>query len=279
LIDIVQATLDVANGKKPKKMTPSWDSYNVDVAGVGPNQYEITGKVEILNTSSVRVSELPPGLSLDDFRKRLIKMEDEGEIVDFDDNSSERIDIEIQLKRGSLKGWTEKKVIDFLKIREKITERIVVLDWNQNSIKQYNDPREVITDFVNFRLNVYVDRFKRLLDEADYELIYWKMIKALFENGFMKKLGTFSNKALMMAEVKSIATKAKLSPHEEQIEKAVSLPTYRWTTEFQKEVDTKIAEIEANIKEYKLNLGSPKRIQDIYISELTALKKLKAITP
>ena len=299
LKDVVQATLDVVNGKKPKMLMPSWDAYNVAVANIGPNQYEITGKAEIVNTSTIRVTELPPGLSLEDFRKRLIKMEDDDLIADFDDHSAEMINIEIRMKRGILKGspartdeqivggkkiktkipaqpaWTEQKAIDFLKLKEKVTERIVVLDWNLSSIRTYDNPLDLVGDFVKFRLNVYVERYQRLLSEASVELNYWKLLRALFEHGFTKKLGTFANKTVMTAEVEGIAKKAKVKPSPDQIERAISLPTYRWTVDFKAEIDRKIAEIDASIVEYRLNLDKPERIKDIYVGELEALKKLK----
>lgn len=275
LKDLVQATLDVANGKEPKKMLPSWANYNVSVRGIGPNQYEITGKVEIVNTSTIRVTELPPGLDLDDFRKRLIKMEDDDLITDFDDHSAEWINIEIRMKRGSLKGWTEQKCIDFLKLKQTVTERIVVLDWDQQSIRTYADSLELVKDFVQFRLGVYVERYQRLLSEADHDLVYWKLMKALFENGFTKKLGTFADKAAVTAEVESAAKKAKLKPDAHQIERATGLPTYRWAVDFKGEVEKKIAEIEDSIREYRLNLDKPERIRAIYVSELEDLKKLK----
>ena len=295
LKDIVQATLDVAQGKTPKRLMPAWCSYNVDVKNIGPNQYEISGRVEIVNTSTIKVTELPPGLDLDDFRKRLIKMEDEDLIIDFDDNSAEKIDIEVRVKRGMLKGspastevidgkkvkiaaqpaWTEQKCIDFLKLKEKTTERIVVLDWDQKSIRTYDDPLDLVRDFVQFRLGVYVQRYQRLWDEANYELIYWKLIKALFESGFTKKLGGFANKSGVTEEVEAVAKKSKLKPDTSQVDRAVSLPTYRWAIDFKTDVEKRIAEIEASIKEYRLNLDKPERIKAIYISELEEIKKLK----
>jgi DNA gyrase/topoisomerase IV subunit A len=275
LKEVVQATLDVVNDKKPKKLMPSWDRYDVNVIGVGPNQYEIEGKGEVVNTSMIRITELPPGLSLDDFRKRLIQMEDDDKILGFDDQSAQSINIEVKMKRGSAKGLAHKDIIAFFKLREKVTERIVVLDWNQQSIRTYDDPLNLVHDFVKFRLGVYVQRYTRLLAEANHDLVYWKLLKALFENGFTKKLGTFADKAAVTAEVSAAAKKAKLSPDDQQVERATGLPTYRWTKDFKAEVERKITEIEASIKEYKLNLDKPERIKDIYVSELEELKKLK----
>lgn len=293
--DIVKATQDVLEGREPKFLMPTWSMYDCKVSNIGPNQYEIEGKAEIKDTSTIRVTELPPGLSLDAFRKRLIQMEDDGHIMDFDDHSAETINVEVRVKRGLLKGspattemvagkkvkvaakkaWTEKDAIAFLKLREKVTERIVVLDWDETSIRTYDDPITLIKDFVAWRLGIYVERYQRLQSEAEYELIYWKMLKALFEGGFTKKLGTFPGKPEVLTEIKTVANKAKLTPDDDQIERAAGLPTYRWTKDFKATIEARIKELEADIKEYKANLKDPKRIKAIYGTELEELKKLK----
>lgn len=311
LKDLIQATIDVVQGKKPKPLKPYYEGYDLGVKNVGPSQWEFTGKVQIKDTSTLVVTELPPGLKLEDFRKRLIQMEETKEggsepcphchniLMDFDDNSSEGINVEIRMKRGVLKGspahthkvkvgsetktvkipavpaWTVEKAIDYLKLREKVTERIVVLDWNLTSIVVYDDTEQLVRDFVKFRLGAYVTRYERLLAEANKELVFWKLIKAMFENGFTKKLGTFANKAAVVAEVEAGAKKAKLKPEEDQIERAVGLATHRWNTEFKAEVEEKIKALEADVIEHKDTLKKPEKIKAIYVSELEALKKLK----
>lgn len=295
LQDIVAATLDTLRGKTPKVLVPHYENYDVEVKSIGPNQWENTGRVEIQDSSTLRVTELPPGLTLEKFRKRLIELEEKGEIMDFDDNSAEKINIEVRMKRGSLKGraagtevvdgkkvkvpalpaWTVGRAIEFLKLKEKVTERIVVLDWNLTSIVTYDDPHRLISDFIKFRLNVYVDRYTRLLKDANHDLVYWKLLRALFENGFTKKLGAFADKAAVTTEVNAIAKKAKLKPDADQVDRAVSLPTYRWAKDFKHTIDARIAELEASIVEYQDTLDKPDKIKAIFVSELEALKKLK----
>ncbi len=300
LSDIVQATIDTLKGKKPKQLIPHYERYDVTVNQLGPNQWENVGKAEIVNASTIRVSELPPGMKLDVFRKRLIELEDKNDdVMDFDDNSAENINIEVRMKRGMLKGeparveeeiidgkkykhkipakaaWTNEHAINFLKLREKVTERIVVLDWNLTSIVTYDDPLTLIGDFVKFRLGVYKTRYTRLHAEATYDLIYWKLLRALFEQGFTKKLGTFADKSAMTSDVSAVAKKAKINADNDQVERAVSLPTYRWTKDFKGQIDAKIAELEADIKTHKSTLDSPAKIKEIYAGELEALKKLK----
>jgi DNA gyrase/topoisomerase IV subunit A len=273
---LIQATQDALEGKDTiRGLMPHYERYNIKVKQIGMNQYEFTGALTIEDTSNLRVTELPPGLSLENFRKRLIQMEEMEHIVTFTDRSTEVIDISIKFKRGELKGWTVDKALEYLKLKEKTTERIVVIDWDGNAIRTYLDPSQLVRDFVQWRLDWYTKRFERLRDIASHELIYWQILKALFDAGFTKKLGTFKDRKSMEEEIEAIAKKAKIAATDQHIDRVVGLPTYRWTVEFKAEVDTKIKSLLADIAEYSAILKSPDRRKKIYMDELDALLKIK----
>lgn len=273
--DLLAATIDALKGKKPKKLVPHYERYDVSVKpGAMTNQWEITGKVHVTNTSTVTITELPPGMSLEKFRARLIEMEDSGQIARFVDSSSDAINIEVTFKRGSIAKWKEKDAIAFFKLVEKTTERIVVREWTGSKIIEYPDAETLVKDFVAWRLESYVARFEKLHRDTSYELNFWRVLKALFEAGFTKKLGTFADKASMEAEVEKIAKKAKLTLDKPQMERVLNLATYRWTKDFEAEVAAKIATMEAAIAEYEDTLANPEKRKAVYLSELEALKKL-----
>ncbi|RYE99882.1 MAG: hypothetical protein EOO77_34895 [Oxalobacteraceae bacterium] len=276
LPDLIAATQAALRGtKKIAEPRPEYNNYAITVTALGDSQYEFTGRVTVENTSTLRVTELPPGCSLEDFKKRLIQMEERDEIINFLDGSADTIDVEIQMKRGTVKGWSERQAVDFLKLREKVTERITVVDWACENIGTYDNAVALIRDFAEWRLGWYEKRYARLLDEANRDLIYWKLLRALFRAGFTKKLGTFADRAAVEVDVVAVGKKAKLLTDDSQIDRAVSLPTYRWTKAFEAEVETKIAEIEARVVEYSAIMADPERRRDIYLDELDALKKAK----
>lgn len=276
--DVVDATIAIAKGKSIKALVPFYERYDIKIAPTGlPNQWLLTGKLKIVDTSTIRITELPPELTLEKFRKRLIEMEDAEQIMRFVDRSSDTIVIDVTFKRGTLAGWSEKQAIDFFKLSERTTERIVVRDWNGDRIVQYDDSVSVITGFVKWRLAWYEKRYQKFNDDASYELQYWKLLRELFKAGFTKKLGTFADRAAIETDVKAVATKTKLKVDDLHIDRAVSLPTYRWTKSFEADVGAKIAELEAQIKDYLSILASPEKRRDIYIAELEALKKMKFV--
>jgi DNA gyrase/topoisomerase IV subunit A len=297
---LVQATQDALNDRPVKQLIPTYERYDISVKNVGPNQWVYTGKAKIIDTSTIYISELPPGMELEDFRERLIAMEDSGEIKGFTDESADGIKITIKMLRGSLaaqpasvktetiegkvvktkvparKAWTDADAVEFFKLHQKVTERIVVIDWGGTRIKQYESAEDVVKEFVAWRLQWYVNRYEKMRDDASYELNYYLALKALFKDtSFTSKLGKFPNRAGVVEEVTTVIGKAKIVLDESQMSRVVSLPTYRWTKEYEAEVTAIIEKLKLDIKEYKDILAKPARRKDIYNTELEELKKLK----
>jgi DNA gyrase/topoisomerase IV subunit A len=270
---LVAATQQVLDGKEPKGLEPYYDYLNVSVHNLEPNVWEFTGRAEIINTSQVKITELPPGMTLDSFRKRLVKMEEEDKIVTFVDDSTKVIDIKITFKRGELKGWTEDDIINYFKLRQRETERIVVIDWNGTSIRQYDSAETLVKEFVEWRLKWYAKRYEKMLDDDNYELKYWQGVKACFDAKLPERLSKKTDKADIESDVSTITTSVGLDAS--QIDKIVSLPTYRWAKDFLVTVKDNISRLQANVKDYKAILKSPDRIKEIYKQELEELKKLK----
>jgi DNA gyrase/topoisomerase IV subunit A len=282
---IVQATLDAIQGRPIKRLVPHYERYDITVKeGVKDNQWQFDGKLEIVDTSTIRITELPPGLSIAEFRKRLMALVDktpkeqdeEGVwVVDYIDRSTKTINIDVKFKRGSLKGWTKPKAIAFFKLQERVTERIVVLSWDQKKVITYDTAEKLVQDFVEWRLGFYTKRYEKMVIDTNDELSYWRILQILFKNGFTKKLGTFVNRTTMADEVRAIVKKAKIIATDAHIERAIGLPTYRWTKDFESEIVGKIEGYEADIKSYRETLADPAKLKAVYVGELEELKKLR----
>ena len=273
LEDIIDATVAAIDGKKVKQLVPNYGYLNVAVSHLGDNAWEFTGKLDIVDTSTVRVTELPPDLTVDKFKARLIQYEEEGKIADFVDRSTSAINIEIKFKRGSVKGQSEKELLDFLKLISKKSERIVVIDWSGKAIRQYESAEQLVKDFVEWRFDYYIKRYQKLLADTQYELAYWRGVKLCFDGKLPSKLTTFKDKASTEAEVQQITAKLKLD--NDQIEKIASLPSYRWAKDALQYCKDKIKELSGLEKEYSTLLKNPKDIKAIFRQEVLALKKVK----
>lgn len=273
LKSLIQATLDVLDGKKIKRIAPSYELYDVGVKHLEENSWEFTGKVEIVDTSTVKVTELPPELTLEKFKERLNTYEDENRISTYTDRSTDTINITIKLARGAAKGWNEARAIDYFKLRQKKSERIVVIDWNGSSIRQYESAELLIEDFVKWRLNWYVTRYQQKVDKDTYELGFWEGVKLCFDDKLPGRLGTIKSRTDLDADVQAVTAKLKLD--DKRVDRIVNLPAHRWTKDAYNDVLARIKELKANIKEYNRILKDPEARKSLYREEVEALKKVK----
>ena len=270
---LVQATLDVLDGKKLKRIPPNYELYNIKVSHLEENSWEFSGKLEFVDTSTIKITELPPDLTLEKFKERLNAFEDENKISTYTDRSTKTIDITIKMARGSVKGWSEARAVEYFKLKQKKSERIVVIDWNGSAIRQYESAEKLIEDFVEWRLGWYKTRYEHKVAKDEYELGFWKGVKLCFDDKLPARLGSIKDRASLDADVSQVA--AKLVLDDKRIDRIVNLPAHRWTKDAYADVLAKIKELEAEIKEYKSILKDPAKRKAIYREEVEALKKQK----
>lgn len=273
LNDIIAATISAIDNKRIRRVKPQYDYLDLSVNDLGDGVWEFTGKVTINNTSELTITELPPDVTLDKFKKRLMLYEEEKKISDWTDRSTDQIRIEVKFKRGSLRGWSEQTAIDFFKLKAKKTERIVVINWDGKAIRQYESAEQLIQDFVEWRFDYYINRYQKLLKDTSYELKFWLGVKACFDVNFPNQLPNMKNKADTKSSIDKIT--ARIGLDDDQLERITCLPTYRWAKDFLSHCKEKIKELKALEKEYTGLLKNPNQIRQIYKDEVLALKKEK----
>lgn len=273
LPSLVNATKDALMGKPIKTVKPAFDYLNVGVSQLDTNVWQFSGKVEMLDTSTIVIKELPPGLNLEGMKKRLNTFEDEGKIQTYTDKSTDQINIIVKFKRGEVKSWTEDDAVAFFKLKEKSTERIVVIDWNNSRIRQFDSAEQLIVEFAEWRLDWYKTRYEKMIDDDNYELRYWQAIKACFDDKLPERLAKKTNKDDVVSDIRALT--ASIGVDDTQIDKIVNLPTYKWAKDFLATVKDNIALLKANIKENTAIHASRDKMRDIYIQELDELKKVK----
>ena len=273
--ELVDATLAVIDNKKTRpELLPCYEYLDCAVKDLGGNSYEFTGKCTV-GTTTITVTELPPDLSLEDFRARLNKMEDEDLITGYTDRSTKDINVEVRFRRGELTGWTPEQAIAFLKLRSKSTERLVVLDWTGSNICQYDDPWKLIEEFVDWRLGWYTVRYQKLIADTT-KLLNWNLaLKACHDKLLPAFLPKAANKAEIIDKISQITQKIDID--DDQRDRIASLASYRWAKDTYSEIIATISQLQSTISEYQAILADPVKIRGIYREEVAALKKLPAV--
>ena len=274
LDDLIDATLAAIDGKSIKTLAPKYDYLDCNVRNITGNAWEFTGRARI-DGSTVWIEELPPNLSLEKFKERLNAMEDEDKIQTYVDRSTKTIKIEIRFKRGTIADWTEETAIDFFKLRSRSTERIVVLDWNGNSVRQFETAELLVNEFVQWRLGWYKTRFEKMIADLTYQLNWNSALKACIDGKLPEFLPKAADKSAILDKVKSLCN--TITVDDDQMERIASLPSYRWAKDAYAEITAKIADLTTKIAEHQAVLADPKKQKDIYRREVVALKKLTKV--
>lgn len=270
LNDIIDACISTIDGKKIKPLKPHYEYLKCDITHDQDSSWFISGKVEIIDTSTAVVTELPPDLTLEKFKERLNNFEEQGKINSYTDNSTKTINIKVKFLRGSLKDTTTNDLIDFFKLKQRKTERIVVIDWNCNSIKQYDNSETVISEFVKWRFGWFTVRYNKMIEDSKYELSFWNAMKLCFDKKLPNKLLSLNSKKEIEEEIQNIV---KDNIDISQINKIAGLPSYRWAKDYYQEVLKNIENIEKNILFFNELLNDESKLWAKYREELIALKK------
>ncbi len=184
---VIDACLNLLNGKKISDVKPYNNFFTGDYIQDIDNhkKWNIRGKLQIVNTSTVKVLELPPSMTFEKYEAVLDTLVDNKIIVSYDDNCKDKIDYTIKFTRDSLATLDEEKLIKLLKLEESSTEIFTTLD-EFGKLKIFETSTQIIEYFVNFRLNYYVKRKEFILHKLDKELKLLsnkgKFIKSILEN-------------------------------------------------------------------------------------------------
>jgi DNA gyrase/topoisomerase IV subunit A len=274
LSQLIDATKAVLNNKPLPNLIPTYSYLDTEIIPIEgtTDKWKMYGKGEVTSHNTIKITELPVGTTIEQFRLRLNAMEEEDLIVSYTDDSTDTIAFNVKFKRGTVTDWTKDQIITFFKLHEVISERVVVLDWSQKSIRK-TDTETVIREHAAWRLEWYSERYKRKFNIADNECNYWLGVKACFDGKLTTKTTGKSTKEEIIDIVKTLTKKISLT--EDQIIKIVSLPLYKWATEEYIKVTERIASLISDMDEYMTILKDEKKIKKIYIDELNQLSKLK----
>ena len=231
-----------------------------------PNKYTFLGECEVLDTSTAKITKLPFGMTHAKVVESLAKMVDKGLIVDYTDKSKTDIDITVTFKRATLKNKTGEFVARKLKLTTSATERIIVLDASTSqTVVEYDDATQFIKDYTEWRLTFFPDRYKRLIQLNLAEISRLNDVVISIDNDLGGQAKNIKNKANLITFIESIGV--------QDVDYISSLPVYRFTEEEYDKAKKRIAELEAENKNYTDIIGDVEKQKAIYIDELKEVKR------
>jgi len=263
---IIDACLRILSGKQPGELTPSLCGFIGDYIQDTENKkrWIIRGKFQRVNTSTVKISELPPSMTYEKYEDILDKLVDNKDIVSYDDNCKDNIDYTIKFTRADLEKLDDEKLIKLLKLEETSTEIFSTLD-EFGKLKIFESTSEIVNYFVDFRLTYYHKRKEFILDKLNRELKILsnrgRFIKAIIDEKL--KVNNVSKSVIIQG-----IEEMKLEKIDDSYDYLLRMPIYSLT----KEMYDKLKEDFLSKKE-EIKILEATEPKDMYLSDLTELKK------
>lgn len=190
-VDLKNKIVGVLNGKtKLKPLVPWYNGFSGDITRNTEGQTVITGKLEVVNSTTIKITELPIGTFTIKYREVLNKLEDAGSIKSYDDNSAEdKIEFVVRVPRET-SARSHEDLIKLFKLVSRNTENIVV--WNQfKKIQRFAFADDLLTWFIDYRLSRYEDRRLYLLSSIQTTIDKYEN-QARFIKLYLKKSSVWS---------------------------------------------------------------------------------------
>lgn len=256
--DIRAACLASLNGKKQKPLIPWYKDFKGKIYR-NEKQTVMEGSYELVNSTTIRITELPIGVYQDDYKKHLNKLEDEGVIKGYVDSSTEDgFDFEVNIPRTT--GYMdEETIMKTFKLIGRSTENFTCWGYD-GKLKVFDTPNELIDYFVAYRLEKYEERRLKQIEILDEDL-NWATEKLRFIRFYLKNSTEFSKKK--KSELLELLETNKFV----EVERLLQIRIYSLTHD-------EITKLEEEIKKIKEDIDFLKSTsnKEIFTKELKELK-------
>lgn len=129
------------------------------------------GIIKKTNTSTVEISELPIGYTIDSYIKVLESLIDDSTIVSYIDKSNKnKFSFIVKMKRNILQGFDNEKLVSTFKLTRTSTENFVCVAENNNFL-ELSCANDVLVIFMKFILNRYKLLKAQIINDLNLEIL------------------------------------------------------------------------------------------------------------
>jgi DNA topoisomerase-2 len=271
--NIISVCLDYLNGKtiNINNLKPYYNQFtnNIQTKLVDKDllKWNMYGKLEIVNSNTVKIIELPPNYEFETYEKVLNKLIQKKLIQEYEDNSSDKVEYIVKFTRENLSKYNEEQLIELFKLKYSETENLNTLD-EFGKLKKFNSIEELIKYFIDFRLTFYDKRKKLIIDNLTDDI---KILKN--KTNFLKGIISEDIKINKVPKEKIITQldKLKFDLIDNSFNYLLNMSIQSLNKENLEEYINKLKGKESELKEIK-----KKEPKQMYIDDLIELKeKLK----
>jgi DNA topoisomerase-2 len=263
--DIIRVIENKINKKKSNKIHPWYKGFIGDIKET-ENGYITYGKYEVVNTTTLHITELPIGYWTQNFIEHLHKLIENKDIKDFEDNSTEMsINVKIFMARENMiKLNSVEKIIKEFKLSSRVYTSNMHL-FVDGVITKFETVNQIIDVFYKKRLTDYKLRKESMMDvlqrdktKLDNQVRFIKMVitdKLIVNN---------RKKDIIIKEL----MKLKFNMYDDSYDYLLGMSIYSLTKEKVDELSKKAKEKDIELKEL-----SKTKIESLWLEDIEELKK------
>lgn len=231
-----------------------------------PNKWIAYGSYEKTSKTVMQITEVPYGFDRESYVKVLDKLEEDGDIVGYDDLCDKNgFRFEVKLKQVTSAKWNDAKIISKFKLSKSFVENLTVIDFD-GKLREYDDPRQLIADFCEYRLGVLSQRIDLKKSELE-ELNRWLNIKIQFIQAVLDNQIEFKNKKKAQVGKQILQNTDAM---ETDVDRLLRINIMSLTDEMVKDLKKEIAQAKKDLAFWKKE--TPK---NQFISDLDELRNQK----
>ncbi|RZC81985.1 hypothetical protein C5167_044563 [Papaver somniferum] len=177
--DIVANVKRLINGEPMVPMDPWYKGFKGTIEKTASKEggYTVTGVIEEVNETTLRVSELPVRRWTQDYKEFLESMMTgndkvkEAFIKDYrEHNDDTTVHFEVVLSEENMMIAKQEGILKKFKLSNSLSTNNMHLFGPDGVIKKYDNPEQIIEDFFGIRLELYKKRKRVLLENLEYDL-------------------------------------------------------------------------------------------------------------
>lgn len=224
------------------------------------DRYICRGTFKRPSSTKIIIDEIPYGLDREGYVKILDKLEDDDQIMGYEDQcSSEGFKFEVKLKQVVAKKLnTDEKIIKLFKLEKTFAENLTVID-EEGKLREYSDERDLVKDFVDFRMGILQKRIDNEISKLEEES-RWLKVKAEFIEAVLEDKIVFKGKNKKQMEAQILSATSALQSDTDRL---LRMNLLSLTTDLIKDLMTQIKDNKTTLKYWKSTTPQDQFLEDL----------------
>ena len=226
-----------------------------------PKRFTVFGVYRKTSKTQLQITEVPYGFDREGYVKVLDKLEDDGDIVSYEDlcdKSGFRFDV--KLKQNTSAKWNDKQIIAKFKLSKVLSQNLTVIDYD-GKLREYDDARNIVMDFCNYRYGILEQRINKNISKYNSEL-NWLNIKMEFIQLVLDDKITFKNKNKKQIGSDIVTILPEASAH---VDRLLSIPFSNLTSEEIQSLEMQIKQAEKDLDFWQKTSPKKQFLSDLKI--------------